>query len=146
MIALLATLVAVQTTPPRTARAAAQQSVPASPSPPGGVARQPALPGAPRSNGAPTPPPPSASAAAVAPRRFGRFDLDQSKEQLAHLPELQDCADALAAPAGHAECPVTPGPDRVARVQVAGVDTEPGAEGGALRLHCDAQAVPALTA
>ena len=147
MIALLATLVAVQTTPPRASRAtaAAQQSVPASPSTPNAGARQPAPPTAPRGNGVPSSQQPSTSAAAVPPRRFGRFDLDQSKDQLAHLPDMKDCADALAAPAGHAECPVPPGPDRIARVQVAWEDTKPGGEIVALRLLFDPQTAPALT-
>jgi hypothetical protein len=146
MIALLATLVAVQTTPSRTARAAAaQQSAATSPSTASPAARPPAAPAAPRSNGAQTTQQPSAPTPAVSPRRFGRFDLDQWKDQLAHLPDMKDCADALAAPAGHAECTVPPGPDRIARVQVAWEDTRPGGGIVALRLLFDPQTAPALT-
>jgi hypothetical protein len=145
MIAVLATLVAMQTAPARPPRAAAaQQPAPVSPTAPPPVARQPAPPAAPRGNGTP-PTQQSATATAVAPRRFGRFDLDQSKDQLAHAPDMKDCADALAAPTGHAECPVPLGPDRIARVQVAWEDAKPGGEIVALRLLFDPQTAPPLT-
>jgi hypothetical protein len=147
MIAVLATLVAMQTAPARAARSrTVQQSAPAAPSQPAPAARPPAPPTTPRTNGTSAPAQqPSAPVPAVAPKRFGRFDLDQSKEQLARLPDLKDCADALAAPTGHAECPVPAGPDRIARVQVAWDDNKPGGEIVAVRLLFDAQAAPALT-
>src|SRR3954469_19452452 len=46
---------------------------------------------APRATPAPAAP---AQPPAVPPRRYGRFDLDQSRDQLALLPDLRDCADA----------------------------------------------------
>src|SRR5205085_6479127 len=49
--------------------------------------------------------PPPAQPPAVPPRRFGRFDLDMPFAQLRALPDLKACSDALAAPAGHADCP-----------------------------------------
>src|SRR6266851_2442918 len=65
---------------------------------------------------------------AVAPRRFGRCDLDQPKEQLARLPDLKDCADALLPASGHADCAVPRDPDRIARVQIAWEDSKAGGE------------------
>ena len=108
MIGILATLVAMQGAPSRVPRSA-QQSVPAAPSQNTPGARPPSS-TAPRSNGTtPSGQPGQAAAPAVPPRRFGRFDLDVPKEQFARLPDLKECADALAAPAGHAECAVPRG-------------------------------------
>ena len=92
-------------------------------------------------------PAPNASWATApsSPRRFGRFELDMTKEQLARMPDLQDCAAALAPAAGHAECEVPRDPDHVARVQIAWEDTKPGGEIVALRLLLDPQVAPALT-
>jgi hypothetical protein len=81
----------------------------------------------------------------VAPKRFGRFDLDQPKEQFARLPDLKDCADALLPAAGHADCAVPRDPDRIARVQIAWEDSKAGGEIVALRLLFDPQLAPALT-
>ncbi|MFL5309478.1 MAG: hypothetical protein ACJ79H_03380 [Myxococcales bacterium] len=139
MIAAFAILLALQAPPPARAPRA-QQSPPAAPpgraAPPGGGA-------VPRVNGAPAPapqlPPP------VGPRQFGRFELDQSKEQLGRLPDLKECADALAPPSGHADCAVPRDPDRIARVQIAWEDSKPGGEIVALRLVFDPQLAPALT-
>ena len=145
MIAIFAILLATQAPPARTPRS--QQSAPAPPSQPqtgapGRTAPSPGPAGA-RTNGAPAPaqPPP----VAVAPRRFGRFDLDQPKEQLARLADLKDCAEALAPASGHADCAVPRDPDRIARVQVAWEDSKPGGEIVALRLMFDPQLAPPLT-
>jgi hypothetical protein len=81
----------------------------------------------------------------VPPRRYGRFDLDLTKEQLARLPDLRDCAEALRAPSGHAECAVPRDPDRIVRVQTAWEDSRPGGEVVALRLLFDPAVAPALT-
>jgi len=81
----------------------------------------------------------------VAPRRFGRFDLDLPKEQLARVPDLKECAETLAPASGHADCAVPRDPDRISRVQIAWDDTKPGGEVVALRLLFDAQVAPALT-
>src|SRR5437016_4942022 len=86
---------------------------------------------APKAQPAPAPLP------AVAPKRFGRFDLDQPKEQLARLPDLKECADALAPASGHADCAVPRDPDRIARVQIAWEDSRQGGEIVALRLLFD---------
>jgi len=80
-----------------------------------------------------------------APRRFGRFDLDQPLAQLGRLPELRACAAAFAAPSGHADCTLPPdAPDRLGlgRVQVA---WEAGGTIIALRLLFDPTLSPALT-
>src|SRR5690349_19334469 len=102
MIAAFATLLALQAPPARTA-ARAQQPAPAAPAPPqagapGRAAPPPAAPGG-RTNGAAAATQPAP--VSIAPRRFGRFDLDQSKEQLARLPDLKECADALLSAWGH---------------------------------------------
>src|SRR5689334_383082 len=111
MIELLATLVALQGAPARVPRSA-QQSAPAAPAP-NGVATRPPPPSPPRGNGAvPSGQQGQAAAPAVPPKKFGRFELDVPKEQLARLPDLKECADALAAPTGHAECGVPRDPDR----------------------------------
>ncbi|HKC59317.1 MAG TPA: hypothetical protein VKB92_04460 [Myxococcales bacterium] len=81
----------------------------------------------------------------MAPRRFGRFDLDQQKDQLARLPDLKECADLLLPASGHADCAVPRDPDRIARVQIAWEDSKPGGEIVALRLLFDPQLAPALT-
>jgi hypothetical protein len=148
MIAVLATLFAMQGAPTKVPRSA-QQSAPAAPSQNGAPpARAPAATtSAPRSangTGAPGQQAP-APTPAVPPKRFGRFDLDVSKDQLAKMPDLSNCADALAAPSGHADCAVPRDPDRIARVQVAWEDSKPGGEIVALRLLFDPQAAPALT-
>jgi hypothetical protein len=148
MIAVLATLFAMQGAPTRVPRSA-QQSAPATPSQNGAPpARAPAATtSSPRgANGTASPgqqaPAPTPT---VPPKRFGRFDLDVSKDQLAKMLDLSNCADALAAPSGHAECAVPRDPDRIARVQIAWEDSKPGGEIVALRLLFDPQAAPALT-
>ena len=143
MIAAVATLLALQA-PPAPGRAPkAQQSAPPASAP----KAQPSAPPAPAAKAQPSPPPaaPPGAPPAVAPKRFGRFDLDQPKEQLARLPDLKDCADALAAPSGHADCAVPRDPDRIARVQIAWEDSKQGGEIVALRLLFDPQLAPALT-
>ncbi|MFL5293438.1 MAG: hypothetical protein ACJ79U_18110 [Myxococcales bacterium] len=92
-------------------------------------------------------PPPSATPQppSVPPRRYGRFDIDLTKEQLARLPDLRDCAEAMRAPSGHAECAVSRDPDRIVRVQIAWEDSRPGGEVVALRLGFDPAVAPALT-
>jgi hypothetical protein len=144
MIAVVATLLALQAPPARAPRA--QQSAPPAPAQPAAPTGRTTPPAgaAPRANGAAAPAQQTAPPA-VAPRRFGRFDLDQSKEQLARLPDLKECADALAPASGHADCAVPRDPDRIARVQVAWEDTKPGGEIVALRLLFDPQVAPALT-
>jgi hypothetical protein len=145
MIAILATLVAMQGAPSRVPRSAQQQSVPAAPSQATPGARPPSS-TAPRGNGtAPSGQPGQAATPPVPPRRFGRFDLDVPKDQFARLPDLKDCADALAAPSGHAECAVPRDPDRIARVQLAWEESKAGGEIVALRLVFDPQTAPALT-
>jgi hypothetical protein len=81
----------------------------------------------------------------VSVRRFGRFDLDMPFAQLRALPDLRDCAAALAAPAGHADCALPKGADNLERAQLAWEETRNGAELIALRLLFDPQAAPALT-
>src|SRR6184192_1421545 len=90
-------------------------------------------------------PAPAPQPSAVPPRRYGRFDLDLTKVQLARLPDLRDCAEPLRAPSGHAECAVPRDPDRIARVQTAWEDSRPGGEVVALRLLFDPAVAPALT-
>ena len=132
---------APQPAPPR---ADPSQTDPLRPgSPPPATARPPPQPqAAPRTGPAPsaTPQPPS-----VPPRRYGRFDVDLPKEQLARLPDLRDCADAMRPPSGHAECAVSRDPDRIVRVQIAWEDSRPGGEVVALRLVFDPAVAPALT-
>src|SRR5438309_1016992 len=143
MIAAFATLLALQAAPARAPRA--QQSPPPAPAQPAPPARA-APPGGgagPRANGAPAPA--QQAPPAAGPRRFGRFELDQSKEQLGRLPDLKECADALAPASGHADCAVPRDPDRIARVQIAWEDAKPGGEIVALRLLFDPQVAPALT-
>ena len=138
MSALLVILLAVQSVAPARAqvpRPAAQGARSAQQVPPAGAVPPRASPAPP---GAPGP-------AAVAPRRFGRFDLDQPKEQLARLPDLKDCAEVLAASSGHADCTVPRDPDRIGRVQIAWEDTRQGGEIVALRLLFDPALAPALT-
>ncbi|GAC1594869.1 MAG: hypothetical protein NVS4B10_02930 [Myxococcales bacterium] len=77
--------------------------------------------------------------------RFGRFDLDVPLAQLAKLPELKACAEALAAPAGHAECVLPPNDDKLGKVQLAWEETKPGGELIALRLLYDPALAPPLT-
>ena len=88
------------------------------------------------------PPPP---ASAIAPRRFGRFDLDIPFAQLRALPDLGACKDALAAPAGHADCVLPRDADKLERAQIAWEETRNGPELIALRLQFDPQLAPALT-
>jgi hypothetical protein len=138
VVALLATLVALQAPPARAqgSRSAQQVQQPATPQPPSRGAPaggQQASPG-----GAPAPMP-------VAPRRFGRFDLDRPKEELARTADLNDCAAALTVPSGHADCAVPREPDGIARVQMAWEDGRPGGEIVALRLLFDPQLAPALS-
>lgn len=77
--------------------------------------------------------------------RFGRFDLDVPLAQLAKLPELKACAEALAAVAGHADCALPPNDDKIGRVQIAWEDTKPLGELIALRLLYDPALAPPLT-
>jgi len=88
---------------------------------------------------------PIPSPAQVSPRRFGRFDLDMPFAQFRALPDLADCAAALAAPAGHAECPLPKAPDNLSRVQLAWEEGRNGSELTALRLLFDPQLAPPLT-
>ena len=81
----------------------------------------------------------------VPPRRFGRFDLDMPFAQLRAMPDLADCAAALAAPAGHAECALPRAADNLARVQIAWEETRTGSDLTALRLLFDPQLAPPLT-
>ena len=144
MIAMLATLFALQGAPTRVPRSA-QQSAPPTPAQ---STTSPRSPGStsPRTNGAtPQGQQGPASAPLVPPKRFGRFELDVPKEQFARLPDLKECADALAAPSGHAECSVPREPDGIARVQIAWEDSKAGGEIVALRLVFDPQTAPALT-
>src|SRR5438067_1998079 len=131
MSALLLILLAAQPVAPARTQVPrpAQQALP-----PGAVAPR-----------APATPPPPPGLPPVAPRRFGRFDLDQPKEQLARLPDLKDCAEALSASSGHADCAVPRDPDRIGRVQIAWEDSRPGGEIVALRLRLDSALAPALT-
>ncbi|TMA26417.1 MAG: hypothetical protein E6J78_13895 [Deltaproteobacteria bacterium] len=88
----------------------------------------------------PVPPPP-----AVPPRRFGRFDLDQPFALLRANPDLKACAEALAAPTGHADCALPRGADNLGRAQLAWEEGRNGLELIALRLLFDPQLAPALT-
>ena len=92
----------------------------------------------------PVPPTRGAPQQAV-PRKFGRFDLDMPLAQVRAMPDLADCAKALAAPAGHAECALPRGPDNLARVQLAWEESRSGGELTALRMLFDPQVAPALT-
>jgi hypothetical protein len=58
---------------------------------------------------------------------------------------LKPCADALVAPAGHADCALPRAPDNLGRVQIAWEDGKSGPELIALRLIFDPQVAPALT-
>jgi len=134
----------LQGAPTRVPRSA-QQSAPPTPAQ---STTSPRSPGStsPRTNGAtPQGQQGPASAPLVPPKRFGRFELDVPKEQFARLPDLKECADALAAPSGHAECSVPREPDGIARVQIAWEDSKAGGEIVALRLVFDPQTAPALT-
>ena len=91
------------------------------------------------------PPPPRPAPAQSVPRRFGRFDLDMPLPQLRAMPDLADCAQALAAPSGRAECALPRGPDNLERVQLAWEESRNGGELTALRLLFDPQLAPALT-
>lgn len=77
--------------------------------------------------------------------RFGRFDLDVPLAQLAKMPELKPCAPALTAVRGHAECPLPPSDDKLARIQLAWEDSKPGGELIALRLLFEPTLAPPLT-
>ena len=103
---------------------------------------QPQLPGGPPPPPVAKPPPPPGS---VAPRRFGRFDLGLPFAQLRALPDLAACKDALAAPAGHADCALPRDADKLERAQIAWEETRNGPELIALRLQFDPQLAPALT-
>jgi len=83
--------------------------------------------------------------AQIAPRRFGRFDLDMPMAQLRAMPELSECAAALAPASGRADCTLPRGADSVARIQLAWEETRSGGELVALRLIFDPQLAPALT-
>ncbi|HYS09749.1 MAG TPA: hypothetical protein VEP66_13440 [Myxococcales bacterium] len=113
---------------PAPARPDATTSIPASTSP----------------QAAPAPPPRPTPAQAV-PRRFGRFDLDMPFAQVRTMPDLAECAQALAAPAGRAECALPRGADNLSRVQLAWEESRNGGELIALRLLFDPQLAPALT-
>ncbi|HET7787859.1 MAG TPA: hypothetical protein VFL36_17945 [Myxococcales bacterium] len=88
------------------------------------------------------PPPPAPQ---VSVRRFGRFDLDMPFAFVRAMPDLRECAQALAAPIGHADCPLPKGPDNLARAQLAWEEGRNGPELIALRLLFDPQLAPALT-
>ena len=88
---------------------------------------------------------PPAAPPPVLVSRFGRFDLDVPVATLAKMPELQSCAAALGAPSGHADCALTPGDGKIARVQLAWEDSKPGGELIALRLVFDPAVAPPLT-
>jgi len=103
-------------------------------------ATQPLPPQPPQAAKPPAPPPP-----AVPPRRFGRFDLDLPFAQLRALPDLKSCADALAAPAGRADCPLPRAADNLDRAQLAWEAGKNGPELIALRLLFDPQTAPPLT-
>src|SRR4029077_12918899 len=77
--------------------------------------------------------------------RFGRFDLDMPMAQLRAMPELSECADALAPASGRADCTLPRAADSVARIQLAWEETRTGGEIVALRLIFDPQLAPALT-
>ncbi len=93
----------------------------------------------------PAPPTKPAPPPQISVRRFGRFDLDMPFAQLRAMPDLHDCAPALAAPTGHADCPLPKGPDNLQRAQLAWEETRNGPELIALRLLFDPQSAPALT-
>ena len=93
----------------------------------------------------PQPPRPTAPAAQVSVRRFGRFDLDLPFSAVRSMPDLRDCAAALAGPTGHADCALPKGPDNLARVQLAWEEGRNGPELIALRLLFDPQLAPPLT-
>ncbi|HYV67037.1 MAG TPA: hypothetical protein VE964_12400 [Myxococcales bacterium] len=143
MIAAAATLLLLQAPPARAPKA--QQSAPVAPAQPAPPRTPPPAGGAGARTNGPPPPGPAGAPPAVAPKRFGRFDLDQPKEQLARLPDLKDCADALVPSSGHADCAVPRDPDRIARVQIAWEDSRAGGEIVALRLLFDPLLAPALT-
>ncbi len=115
----------------------------------------PPAPGQPQARPPPAPgqQPPSAAVkpavpaqpSSVPPRRFGRFDLDMPFAQLRALPDLRACADALSAPAGHADCALPRDTDKLDRAQIAWEQTRSGPELSALRLQFDVQLAPALT-
>jgi hypothetical protein len=126
-------------------------STPGSPAVPGQPAARGAGPGAPpQASGPPSPRGPAGPAQGagqfpVPVSRFGRFDLDVPLAQLAKLTELKACAEALTAPAGHAECALPPNDDKLGRVQLAWEDTKPLGELIALRLLYDPAMAPPLT-
>lgn len=99
----------------------------------------PVPPAQPQAKPPPAPPPP------VAPRRFGRFDLDMPFAQFRAMPDLRSCAEALAQPAGRADCALPRDADRLERAQVAWEETRGGPVLIALRLQFDPQLAPALT-
>src|SRR5262245_11049274 len=140
MIAAAATLLLLQAPPARAPKA--QQSAPVAPAQPAPPRTPPPAGGAGARTNGPPPPGPAGAPPAVAPKRFGRFDLDQPKEQLARLPDLKDCADALVPSSGHADCAVPRDPDRIARVQIAWEDSRAGGEIVALRLLFDPLLAP----
>jgi hypothetical protein len=65
--------------------------------------------------------------------------------QLRTMPDLGECAAALAPASGRAECTLPRAPDNLARVQLAWEETRNGGELIALRLIFDPQLAPALT-
>jgi len=141
LLAILCLAGAVRASPSRKASRAEMTGVarppPARPDvttalPPGGPAQ--AVPASPK----PAP-------AQAVPRRFGRFDLDMPFAQVRTMPDLADCASALAPPSGRAECALPRGPDNLARVQLAWEESRNGGELTALRLLFDPQLAPALT-
>jgi hypothetical protein len=81
----------------------------------------------------------------VSPHRFGRFDLDMPFAQFRALTDLADCASALVAPSGHAECALPKAPDNLSRVQLAWEEGRNGTELTALRLLFDPTLAPPLT-
>jgi hypothetical protein len=119
-----ATTTLPQSAPPRPLQPGAPLQPPASSSPAPAVVKPQAPPA-----------PPS-----IPPRRFGRFDLDQSIAQLRALPDLKGCD--LSADAGHADCALPRDADKLLRALVA---WESSGAVIALRLVFDPQAAPALT-
>jgi len=90
-------------------------------------------------------PRPAPAPAQVSVRKFGRFDLDLPFSAVRSMPDLRDCAPALAGPTGHADCALPKGPDNLARVQLAWEEGRNGPELIALRLLFDPQLAPPLT-
>ena len=92
-----------------------------------------------------TPPRPPAPPVPISVRKFGRFDLDMPFAQLRAMPDLAECAAALAKPSGHADCALPRAPDNLGRVQLAWEEMRNGPELIALRLLFEPTLAPPLT-